>query len=65
MVGAWLDGQDVPRYADLAPLVGVTGDTEAMALYAGQGTGLLRETQPAAQIVADLVEHCHARLTRW
>ncbi|SMC71781.1 NAD(P)H-dependent flavin oxidoreductase [Kibdelosporangium aridum] len=22
-------------------------------------------TQPAAQIVADLVEHCHARLTRW
>lgn len=65
VVGTWLDGQDVPRYADLAPLVGVTGDTEAMALYAGQGTGLLRETQPAAQIVADLVEHCHARLTRW
>ncbi|RSM78701.1 nitronate monooxygenase [Kibdelosporangium aridum] len=65
VVGTWLDGQDVPRYADLAPLAGVTGDTEAMALYAGQGTGLLRETQPAAQIVEEIVEHCQARLTRW
>ncbi|KZM73381.1 NAD(P)H-dependent flavin oxidoreductase [Nocardia terpenica] len=54
VVGTWLDGQSVPRYADRAPLIGATGDTEAMALYAGQSAGSVHRTQPAADIVAEI-----------
>jgi NAD(P)H-dependent flavin oxidoreductase YrpB (nitropropane dioxygenase family) len=55
VVGTWLNGRPVLRYAYNAPLTGVQGDTEAMALYAGQGAGLVHRTQPAAGIVAEIV----------
>jgi hypothetical protein len=32
----------------------VEGDIEAMALYSGEGVGLIRSVRPAAEIVADL-----------
>ena len=40
----------LPATADAA------GDVEAMALLAGQGVGLVREIEPAAEIVQELVE---------
>ena len=38
------------------PQAATTGDIEAMALYAGQGVGLARTCEPAADIVGAL---CH------
>jgi NAD(P)H-dependent flavin oxidoreductase YrpB (nitropropane dioxygenase family) len=38
------------------PSVETTGDIESMALYAGQGVGLIREIKPAAEVVRELVE---------
>jgi NAD(P)H-dependent flavin oxidoreductase YrpB (nitropropane dioxygenase family) len=42
---------DQLRYGDMMPLPGMRGDLEAMALYAGQSAGLVREVLPAARIV--------------
>ncbi len=33
-------------------MLGMTGELEAMALYAGQSVGLIHEIAPAARIVA-------------
>jgi hypothetical protein len=34
---------------------GTTGDIEALSLWAGQSVALVKQPQPAAQIVAELV----------
>jgi NAD(P)H-dependent flavin oxidoreductase YrpB (nitropropane dioxygenase family) len=47
-------GQAIPRYHYAAPSRGVSGDIEAMALYAGSGVGLVRSVQPAEEIVQEL-----------
>lgn len=39
------------RYGVGMPLQGMTGDAEAMPLYAGQSVGLVRDVAPAAHIV--------------
>lgn len=36
-------------------MVGTTGEIEALSLWAGKSVGLARQTQPAADIVAELV----------
>jgi nitronate monooxygenase len=41
----------IPRYAALLPLAETTGDLEAMALYAGQGAGLIEAVVPAGDIL--------------
>jgi NAD(P)H-dependent flavin oxidoreductase YrpB (nitropropane dioxygenase family) len=41
----------VPRYAANLPNSGVDGDIEAMAMYAGQGVGMIDAVEPAAAIV--------------
>lgn len=48
-------GEPVVRYAPAPPLVGTTGEVEAMSLWAGQSVALARRSQPAAEIVAELV----------
>ena len=48
-------GESILRYEPGAPLVGTTGDVEALSLWAGQSVGLVRQPQPAAEIVAELV----------
>ena len=58
-------GQPILRYSDDGPLAHVTGELEALALYAGQSAGLLTEIRDAAQIVADLardLDHEFGRL---
>ena len=49
------DGRPVVRYSASA-YAGVTGEVEAMALWAGQGVGLVTRIQPAAEIVRELAE---------
>jgi nitronate monooxygenase len=48
------DGSAIARYSFSAPTREVSGDIEAMALYAGEGVGLVRVREPAAAIVSDL-----------
>jgi nitronate monooxygenase len=48
-------GEPIVRYSPAPPLVGTTGEIEALSLWAGQSVGLARQTQPAAEIVAELV----------
>jgi NAD(P)H-dependent flavin oxidoreductase YrpB (nitropropane dioxygenase family) len=45
-------GRPQLRYGDMIPVPGMTGELEAMALYAGQSVGLIHEVAPAARIVA-------------
>jgi nitronate monooxygenase len=41
----------VPRYAVNPPIAGMTGDVEAMAMYAGEGVGAITMIEPAAAII--------------
>jgi nitronate monooxygenase len=48
-------GRPVVRYSSALPLDGTTGDIEGLSLWAGQSVALARRSQPAADIVAELV----------
>ena len=59
-----IGGGTVPvrRFMSYTPSRGTTGDIESMALYAGQGVGLVREVKPAGEIVRELVSGARAIL---
>ena len=63
-VATYPDGSPVPRYAISYPDADVTGGAEAMALYAGQGVGLVRRVQPASEIVREIVGDAEGILTQ-
>ncbi|MEX2300563.1 MAG: nitronate monooxygenase [Bryobacterales bacterium] len=46
----------IRRFMGFTPSVETTGDIESMALYAGQGVGLIHEIKPAGEVVSELVE---------
>ncbi|SEB93690.1 nitronate monooxygenase [Rhizobiales bacterium GAS191] len=48
------DGSGVPRYFFSSPTRDVSGDVEAMALYVGEGVGLVHSREAASVIVAEL-----------
>jgi nitronate monooxygenase len=48
-------GEPILRYSPAPPLVGATGEIEALSLWAGQSVALAKQRQPAADIVAELV----------
>jgi len=50
-----LSGEEILRYEPAAPMVGTTGEIEALSLWAGQSVALAKQRQPAAEIVAELV----------
>lgn len=57
------DGSAIPRYSFSSPTRDVVGDAEAMALYAGDGVGLVHARESASNIVAELasgLRHCDA-----
>lgn len=56
VIASLADGRPVQRYSDVIPLPNMTGNLEALALYAGQSAGLASRIQPAAEIVRELVE---------
>lgn len=47
-------GVPIRRFDYTPPLIGMTGDVLALAMYAGVGAGRVRQIDPAAAIVADL-----------
>ena len=58
------DGGEILRYEVNPPSVRVaTGDPEAMAVYAGQGVGLITGVEPAAEIVRSLMQQAQQALT--
>ena len=63
-IGARADGRRVVRYSSSLPVEGMTGEVEAMSLFAGQSVGLVRRVEPAAAIVESLVTEAEAVLRR-
>ncbi len=54
VVAAWPSGDPILRYSDALPKPGMTGNLEALALYAGQSAGLVKDVRPAGEIVRSL-----------
>jgi len=52
-----MGGHEIPllRFMGIPPNTATSGDIEKMALYSGQGVGLVREVKPAADVVRELV----------
>ena len=48
-------GDPIVRYSPAPPMVGTTGQIEPLSLWAGQSVALAKQSQPAAEIVAELV----------
>jgi nitronate monooxygenase len=55
VIAHFASGEPIVRYSPAPPLVGTTGEIEALSLWAGQSVALAKQTQPAAEIVAELV----------
>jgi NAD(P)H-dependent flavin oxidoreductase YrpB (nitropropane dioxygenase family) len=55
VIAHFASGEPILRYETAAPMVGTTGDIDALSLWAGQSVGLVRQPQSAAEIVAELV----------
>jgi nitronate monooxygenase len=55
VIAHFADGEPIVRYETAAPMVGTTGDIEALSMWAGQSVALARQPQPATEIVAELV----------
>lgn len=58
------DGTAIARYHVTQPHPSVHGDQEALALYAGQGVGLVRDIRPAGELVRQLAEDAAVALRR-
>jgi nitronate monooxygenase len=48
-------GETIARYSSTMPLEGMTGDIDALSLWAGQSVAFATTTRSAAEIVAELV----------
>ncbi len=55
VIARFPSGEEILRYEPGAPMVGTTGEIEALSLWAGQSVSLARRRQSAADIVAELV----------
>jgi NAD(P)H-dependent flavin oxidoreductase YrpB (nitropropane dioxygenase family) len=55
----------VHRFQPLGVTEDVTGEVEAMSLWAGESVGGVKRLQPAAEIVTELVEEAEALVKRW
>jgi nitronate monooxygenase len=62
VIAEYPGGQPIERYGDDLPMEGVEGDLEALALYAGQSSGLTDEIQPAGEVVEELLEETEERI---
>jgi nitronate monooxygenase len=54
VIAHFASGEAIVRYEPAPPMAGTTGDIEALSMWAGQSVALARQTQPAADIVAEL-----------
>jgi nitronate monooxygenase len=58
------DGSIVRRYSDDSPKADVSGDIEAMCLYAGQSVALVDAVEPAGEIVERIAAEAEAILSQ-
>ena len=54
VIAHFASGESIVRYEPAPPMMGTTGDIEALSMWAGQSVGLARKPQSAAEIVAEL-----------
>jgi nitronate monooxygenase len=54
VIAHFASGESIVRYEPAPPMVGTTGEIEALSMWAGQGVVLARQPQSAADIVAEL-----------
>jgi nitronate monooxygenase len=54
VIAHFASGEAIVRYEPAPPMTGTTGDIEALSMWAGQSVALARQTQVAADIVAEL-----------
>jgi nitronate monooxygenase len=54
-IGRSPSGEQIYRYDDSPPILGMTGNWEACALYAGQSVALVRGMDSAGKIVTEMV----------
>lgn len=55
VIAHFASGDPILRYSPAPPMVGTTGEIEALSLWTGQSVALAKQPQPAAEIVAELV----------
>ena len=54
VIAHFASGETIVRYEPAPPMVGTTGEIEALSMWAGQGVALARQRQSAADIVTEL-----------
>jgi nitronate monooxygenase len=54
VIAHFASGESIVRYEPAPPMVGTTGEIEALSMWAGQDVALARRSQSAADIVAEL-----------
>jgi len=54
----------IERYRAYTPAPDAEGDMDALSMWAGQGVGLVRKVQPAAEIVREIRDEARAILAR-
>ena len=54
VIAHFASGEAIVRYEPAPPMIGTTGDIEALSMWAGQGVALARQPQSAADIVTEL-----------
>lgn len=57
--------ESVHRFQSMTAVRDTTGHVEAMSLWAGESVGAITRTQPAADIMAEMVEEAETLLRRW
>ena len=55
VIAHFASGEPILRYEPAPPMAGTTGDIEALSMWAGQSVALAKKSQPAADIVAELI----------
>lgn len=59
------DRYEVRRFQSSTPTQLTSGEIRAMPLWAGESVGAVKRVQPAAEIVAELVEEAEQLLRKW
>ena len=54
VIAHFASGEAIVRYEPAPPMVGTTGEIEALSMWAGQGVALARQRRSAADIVTEL-----------
>ncbi len=63
VIAHFASGESIVRYEPAPPMVGTTGESEPLSVWAGQSVALAKQRQPAAEIVAELVAMAPTRST--